>query len=132
MNSIFNIDDAPLWVQELVFIKYSQESYLLKIYEKYIKTGKEIKRSDRLMIQSTTLANLYSHWPFYFEFKNNSRIEMMDQMIKLPSHKIAIKFAEISGYKFIESTKFIGNIIDTNCYNKETCEWSGWETKVSD
>ena len=132
MNSIFNIDDAPLWVQEQVFYKYSQESYLLKIYETYIKTGEKIKRSDRLMIQSRTLANLYSHWPFYFNFRNNSRINMMEQMIVLPSHKIAIKFAEISGYKFIESPKFIDNIIDTNCYNKETGEWSGWETKVND
>ena len=111
---------APLWLQEKI------------LYENNIKKRKKVfepgcyyvdySRSSFISIQNIILENLKNYGPFKFKFKRNKKIYI------LLSHEDAVAFAEYSGYKKIKSRAY-EDYIDTNCYNKETGEWSGWETK---
>ena len=133
-NPIFDIKDAPLWLQERI-LENSNENTLKKLYNEYKNNGKMISESDRIMIQSIIKTKLITYGgPFYFTFMKSPILH--NQILEVPTHKKAIEIAEILSYKRIElCTSFNDREeknIDYNIYDKKSNKWSGWETKVND
>ena len=139
MDSAFDLNIGPLWLQEIILEKSNNE-HLKKLYSEYKENGTKISTDDKFYINLICVKGLNARGPFDFTFVESSKphehepsFELIKPSLRIQTHVKAMKVAEILQTKRIESCASLNehgdDIIDSICYDEKHQKWLEWESK---
>ena len=130
MDSAFDLNKGPLWLQEIILEK-SNDALLKEVYKNYKENDARLSTANMFYINLLCMKGLNARGPFDFTFMESFKLP--NQILRVPTHIKAMKIAEILDYKRIESCASLNedgdDIIDSICYDEKHQKWLEWESK---